>query len=150
MSQHGALSCLWLWTGCLGYTTINQQEDSNCINGRRWCCKEKNKVTELERQTAYFEGFSRTHSGQNHLHRENFQMLLPGCYRQICAMALPVKLECTLQMCTLHFIDFMVFLRAVWCLSLLNLQEICRTEQNLFNYTLFFPMARPFFCCWKI
>lgn len=45
------------------------------------CCKEKNKVAELRRQTAYFEVFSRAHPEQIPLPMETFQVLLSGCYR---------------------------------------------------------------------
>lgn len=45
------------------------------------CCKEKNKVAELKRQTACFEVFSRAHPEQTLLPMEPFQMLLSGCYR---------------------------------------------------------------------
>ena len=45
------------------------------------CCKEKNKVAEHKRQTAYFEVFSRTHPEQTSLPMETLQMLLSGGYR---------------------------------------------------------------------
>lgn len=59
---------------------VSKRTELASLEGRR-CCKEKNKVAELKRQTAYFEVFSRTLTEQASLPMETFQMFLPGYCR---------------------------------------------------------------------
>lgn len=113
----------WNWVSWIPPGWVSRRTAIASMEGGD-CCEEENKVAELKRQTAYFEVFSGIHPEQTPLPIEAFQLLLSGCCRQVCDMVLPIKLLCPRQICTLHFIGFMVFLRAAWCLSQPNLKEL--------------------------